>query len=150
MIGRVFQSMDIAATGLTAQRLRMDVIANNLANVNTTRTPQGGPYRRQQVVMIPKDDQTFYFPFPPTQIVPEHVVGQGVKVEMIREDPSPLRMEYRPGHPDADEEGYVAFPNVNPVTEMVDLISATRAYEANIRVIESARSMMLAVLQIGS
>lgn len=149
MIQRIFSSFDIAATGLTAQRLRMDVIANNLANVNTTRTETGLPYRRQEVVFVPKNYPAYLFPMPPVQEISNESLGEGVKVLKIVEDPSPFRMEYKPGHPDANEEGYVAYPNVNPVTEMVDLISASRSYEANIAVIQSAKSMLLKTLEIG-
>lgn len=147
MIG-LFSSIEIAATGLTAQRLRLDVIANNIANVNTTRTPQGGPYRRQQLVFMPRGGYRFIIPLLPQEIPPE-MIGKGVRVVALREDPSPLRMEYDPDHPDANAEGYVAYPNVNIVTEMVDMISATRAYEANVAVIQSAKSMATKALEIG-
>lgn len=149
MLQGLFKSFDIAASGLTAERLRMDVIANNLANVNTTRTETGKPYRRQEVVFVPKSYPTVLYPLPPVQKVAAENLGEGVKVFQIVEDPSPFRMEYKPGHPDANKEGYVAYPNVNPVTEMVDLISASRAYEANIAVVQSAKTMLLKALEIG-
>lgn len=143
------KAIEIAATGLTAQRLRLEVIANNIANVNTTRGPFGSPYRRQQVVFAPRGTY-FQFILPGVMpIIPEKSLGEGVRVLQIREDPSPLRMVYEPGHPDANQDGYVAYPNVNIVTEMVDMISATRAYEANVAVISSAKSMAMKALEIG-
>lgn len=146
---RIFSSIDIAATGLTAQRLRLEVIANNIANVNTTRTPQGSAYRRQQVIFMPKGGPEFYFPVPPVQVIAEELLGEGVKVQEIKEDPSPFRLEYDPSHPDANADGYVVYPNVNIVTEMVDMISASRAYEANVAVISTAKSMIMKSLEIG-
>lgn len=145
----LYSVMDTASSGLTAQRLRLDVIANNLANINTTRTPKGGPYRRQQVVFYPRGNYpSFIIPFFQTMISPEQM-GEGVRVLSIREDTAPLRLVYDPSHPDANPSGYVEYPNVNPVTEMVDMISATRAYEANVQVIQSAKSMAEKALQIG-
>lgn len=145
----LYSSIDIAASGLTAQRLRLDVISNNLANINTTRTPKGGPYRRQQVVFYPRGNYpSFIIPFFQTMISPNQM-GEGVKVVSIKEDPAPLRLVYDPSHPDANPSGYVEYPNVNPVTEMVDMISATRAYEANVQIIQSAKSMAERALQIG-
>lgn len=126
----VFKSIDIAATALTAERLRMDVIANNIANANTTRTEKGGPYRRQRVIFE------------------EREMG-GVRVIKIEEDPSPLRIVYDPHHPDADKEGYVRFPNVNILHEMVDMITCTRAYEANCATVRCGRDMFNAALRIG-
>lgn len=137
----IFSSIEIAASGLTAQRLRLDVIANNLANINTTRTPEGGPYRKQSVIFAPR--------FLVKSLFPPLTVAEGVRVVGIKKDPSPPRMVYEPGHPDANPEGYVAYPNVNVVHEMVDMISATRAYEANVAVINAAKSMALKALEIG-
>lgn len=145
----LLKSIEIAATGLTAQRLRLDVIANNIANVNTTRGPFGSPYRRQQVVFAPRGG---YLPFIVPgmyQEIPKDALPSGVRVLQIREDPAPLRMVYEPGHPDANEEGYVAYPNVNVVTEMTDMISTTRAYEANVSIISAAKSMAMKALEIG-
>ena len=142
----LFPSIEIAASGLTAQRLRLDVIANNIANVNTTRTPEGGPYRRQQLIFAPRTPKQSFIP---PKKEPSEKIGEGVRVLGIRQDPSPLRMVYDPTHPDANAQGYVAYPNVNTVTEMVDMISATRAYEANVAVINSAKSMAYKALEIG-
>ena len=129
-------AIETSASGLTAERLRMEVIANNIANVNTTRGRQGdpiaGPYRRQRVVFA------------------ERLAQRGVAVIRVAEDhDTPLKLKYEPGHPDADARGYVRYPNVEVVTEMVDMISATRAYQANAAVISSARDMSMAAMNIG-
>lgn len=126
----VFSSMRISASGLTAERLRMDVIASNIANANTTRTPEGGPFERQQVIFASAGDK-------------------GVKVTAILPDGSPPRKVYDPGHPDADSTGYVSMPDVDVVKEMVDMITATRAYEANVTALNSAKYMALKALDIG-
>lgn len=143
---RLFQAINTSGSGLTAEQLRMDVIANNIANVNTTRTPQGGPYRRQRVVFTPREPQIFFnIPFVKSQAIYN---GKGVRVLRIEEDPSPFKIEYRPEHPDADKNGYVKLPNVNVVLEMVDMITATRAYEANVAAMRSAKEMMMRALDI--
>lgn len=167
---RLFSAIDAAGSGLTAERLRMDVIADNIANLNTTRTPEGGPYRRKNVIFTPRETSSFFtlpfhrelirerltalrtdskhLPFGP----PEEIgagLPTGVRVLAIKEDDSPFRLEYQPGHPDADEKGYVRMPNVNIVTEMTDMITATRAYEANVTTIKNVRQMMMKALQIG-
>jgi flagellar basal-body rod protein FlgC len=141
----MFGAIDAAASGLTAERLRMDVISNNIANVNTTRTAAGGAYRRQMVVFAPREGETAF-----AQILSEKVgTGNGVKVVGITKDNSPARQIYDPNHPDANQEGYVEMPNVNVVSEMVDMITATRAYEANVTTINAAKSMALKALEIG-
>lgn len=143
----MFASFDISASGLTAQRLRLDVIANNLANAETTRTAGGGPYVRQLVVFAPREALPFSY-FLRAAAAPQ-VPGYGVQVEGIVPDPSPPRRVYQPGHPDADAAGYVAYPNVNVVTEMVDMISASRAYEANAAAFNAAKGMALQALELG-
>lgn len=142
----LFDSMDISASGLTAQRLRMDVISNNIANVNTTRTQAGGPYRRE-VVVFQEKGQDFNF----GDILSNYTSaspGKGVRVVAIEKDPTPFKLVYDPTHPDADPLGYVRMPNVNIVTEMVDMISATRSYEANITAINSTKNMITKALTI--
>lgn len=131
----LIHTMDISASGLTAQRLRLDTIANNLANAETTRTVDGTPYRRQVPVF---------------REVLDGISGDlgGVEVVEIVKDQSPFRMVYDPGHPDANPEGYVLYPNVNPVIEMTDMISATRSYEANLSVMNACKSMFLKALDI--
>lgn len=143
----LFRSMAISGSALTAERLRLDVIANNLANVNTTRTAEGGPYRRQQVVFAPRGEETqWMFPGMDPQ---GKFRGQGVRVAGIAADASAFKRVYEPGHPDADASGYVSYPNVNVVTEMVDMMAATRAYEANVAAIAAAKAMATSALDIG-
>ncbi len=144
----VFAPFSITASALTAERLRMDVISNNIANANTTRTMEGGPYIRQRVVFAPRFDPTPAFAPVEALMTPEGL-PVGVRAVGITKDPSAPRMVYDPGHPDANTEGYVAYPNVNIVNEMVDMISATRAYEANITVFNATKSMALQALNIG-
>lgn len=148
----ILGSLDVSASGLTAQRLRLDVIANNIANVNSTRSSDGGPYRRRAAVMSEKAAVT------PAGLASmslgplgkgSEADSQGVMVTAIVPDPSPMRLEYNPGHPDANAEGYVLMPNVNIVTEMVDMVSATRAYEANVTALNAAKSMAVRALEIG-
>lgn len=144
----MFDAINASASGLTAERLRLDVISNNLANVNTTRTVEGGPYRRQLVVFEPRTQNTSF----------SGLLGQkmslnsenlGVKVGGIIKDPSPFRQVYDPSHPDANRQGYVELPNINVVSEMVDMITASRAYEANVTAMNTAKSMALKALDIG-
>ena len=141
----IFGAIDVAASGMTAERLRLDVISNNIANVNTTRTADGGPYRRQFVVFEPRQGDASSF----SQVMSGQLQLNGVRVSGIRKDDSPLRMVYEPGHPDADAKGYVRMPNINIVTEMVDMMTASRAYEANVTSVNVAKSMMLKALEIG-
>lgn len=148
----LFSALNISSTGLTAQRVRMDVIANNVANVNTTRTTNGEAFRRSRVVLRPRNENRIYrSPFLPDKLQPG--VGTGVRVVEIEHDQSPLKLVYDPDHPDAikdgPKKGYVEYPNVDAVTEMVDLIAATRAYEANVTSIQSAKTMFNKALEIG-
>jgi flagellar basal-body rod protein FlgC len=148
----LFNSINIAATGLTAERLRTDVIADNIANASTTRTPEGGPFQRSRVVLRPRVDEPYFrLPFLPKQW--DNGVGGGVRVSEIQKDSSPPRLVYDPTHPDAiksgDLTGYVEMPNVNIVTEMTDLIAASRAYEANSAIVNGSKAMFLKALEIG-
>jgi flagellar basal-body rod protein FlgC len=141
----MFGAIDAAASGMTAERLRMDVISNNIANVNTTRTNEGGPYRRQLVLFQPRNGQNSF-----SQVLSQQLdAGDGVRVTGIVKDDSPLRRVYDPTHPDANNDGYVDMPNVNIVAEMVDMITATRAYEANVTSVNAAKSMAMKALEIG-
>jgi flagellar basal-body rod protein FlgC len=145
----IFNAFAISASGLTAERLRMDVISNNIANVNTTRTIDGGPYQRQRVVFEPRGEKAgFLFPFVFDKMK-QNSQFQGVKVTGIINDQEPPKLVYDPGHPDANKDGYVAMPNVNIVKEMVDMITSTRAYEANVTAIDSAKTMAAKALDIG-
>ncbi|HPC38327.1 MAG TPA: flagellar basal body rod protein FlgC [Exilispira sp.] len=139
-------AFNIASTGLSAQRLRMDVIANNIANANTTRTPEGGAYQRKMVIFRTYDESPqFLSPFTPANY--DNRIGKGVKVVKIEADSSPFRLVWDPNHPDAiqsgPKKGYVMMPNVNIVKEMTDLISASRSYEANTVVINNAKQLYM-------
>lgn len=148
----MFNALNTAGSGLTAQRLRLDVISNNIANANSTRTTDGGPYQRQTVVLRPIDDTlTFKSHMLPDELKKE--VGSGVTVNEIVEDEDPPRFVYDPSHPDAIDSGewagYVMYPNVNIVEEMVDMISANRSYEANVTMIDATTQMFEKALNIG-
>ena len=143
----LFTAFDISATGMTAERYRMDIISENLANMNTTRTEDGTPYRRKVVVFEERSNKT---PF-------AHVLdakrdkysGTGVKVTGVYEDEwTEMKMVYDPSHPDADENGYVTYPNVSTITEMTNLIDASRAYEANSTAFSASKSIALKGLEI--
>lgn len=140
----MLRSFSISASGMTAERLRMDTIANNLANANTTRTADGGPYRRQVPVFAVREMSRTG-----ARRGNAAFTGMGVRVVGIYRDDSPPRLVYDPEHPDADENGYVHMPNIDVVREMVDLISASRAYEANITAFNTAKSMAMRALEIG-
>ena len=150
-MNNMFTGLDASASGLTAQRLRLDVIAGNIANVDSTRTPEGGPFKRQLMVFASKNEfDARKFPFLPMKIKTQmEQPGEGVRVLEIMKDPSPPRLKYDPGHPDANQEGYVAYPNIDVIKEMVDMISASRAYEANIMAMNSAKSIASKALSIG-
>ena len=144
----MFDSFDINASGMTAQRFRMDIISQNVANAQTTRTEDGSPYVRKVVTFTEKDSQT---PF-------HHVLnketdrysGKGVKINGVYEDrESQMNMVYDPSHPDADENGYVTYPNVNIITEMTNLIDASRSYEANATAFNASKTIAMVGLNIG-
>ena len=143
----LFQSFNISASGMTAERFRTDIIAENIANVNTTRTASGEPYRRKIVTFAEKQVTPFSQYYSHSK---NAVVGNGVKVSKVTEDyENDFVMEYDPANPDADENGYVAYPNVDTVTEMTNLIDATRAYEANTTAFEASKKLAETGLTIG-
>ena len=143
----LFQSFNISASGMTAQRFRTDIIAENIANVNTTSTESGGPYRRKIVTFQEKNVTPFSEIYSTSK---NRAIGNGVKITKVTEDyETDFIKEYDPANPDADADGYVSYPNVNTVTEMTNLIDATRAYEANATAFEASKSMALAGLNIG-
>ena len=143
----LFQSFNISASGMTAERFRTDIIAENIANVNSTSTPDGGPYRRK-IVTFSEREVTPFSQFYSAQ--KNALVGNGVKVTKVTEDyETDFIKEYDPSNPDADENGYVSYPNVNTVTEMTDLIDATRAYEANTTAFQASKAMAEKGLSIG-
>lgn len=141
----VFGAMDVSATGMTAQQLRMDTISENIANVNTTRDAEGRVYRRKTVVFEEKSYPTFG----ESLSMANGHIGKGVKVSQIVEDNTEGNKVYDPSHPDADADGYVIYPNVNTVTEMTNMIDATRAFEANVTVLNSTKGMAMRALNIG-
>jgi flagellar basal-body rod protein FlgC len=150
----IFHSMNITASALTAQRLRMDVVSSNMANADTTRAKlvdgQWEPYRRKSVVMAPKENGFSTFLAEAVDNQSQNSVGNGVKVTRIVEDEeTPFQLVYDPTHPDANEEGYVQLPNVDPLREMVDLMSATRSYEANVTVLNASKNLLMKALEIG-
>ncbi len=137
-------AFNISGSALTAQRMRMDVISQNLANANTTRTENGDPYRRQMAVL--SENKASFSSYLNSAM---GVTGGGVVVSSIETDQSDFKIEYDPDNPDADENGYVRYPNVDEVTELVDMMAATRAYEANVTALNSMKGMMLKALEIG-
>jgi flagellar basal-body rod protein FlgC len=148
----LFSSINTSSSGLSAQRTRLDVISDNIANSGTTRTSEGGAFRRSRVVFRPRVSQPYWkSPFLPKAM--DNGIGQGVRISKIEKDAAPLRLVYDPTHPDAiktgPKQGYVEMPNVNMVNEMVDMISASRSYEANITMINGSKSMFLKALEIG-
>ncbi|QDP40171.1 flagellar basal body rod protein FlgC [Radiobacillus deserti] len=148
----IFNSINTSASALTAQRLRMDTVSSNLANAETTRATinENGeyePYRRKMVVFQPKDAS--FNSFLQRARAGSSSVGNGVRVKEIVEDDEPFKLVYNPNHPDANEEGYVQLPNVDPLQEMVDLMSATRSYEANVTALNATKGMLLKALEIG-
>jgi len=138
-------ALDIAASGLSAQRTNLNVISMNLANINTTRTPEGGPYRRKEVIF-----RAAPIKWPFDNLMRSELESQvkGVKVNRIVEDNTPFRRVYDPGNPDADKDGYVLYPNVNVVEEMANMLTSLRSYEANLSTISSIKSMLTQALQI--
>ncbi|MCT4596343.1 MAG: flagellar basal body rod protein FlgC [Vallitalea sp.] len=141
-----FSSMNVSATGLTAQRLRMDVISQNIANVNTTKTKNGGPYKRKVLLFEEQKGNEFQNMLDNSL---ESYASSGVKISKIIEDTKPLKKIYDPSHPEADKSGYVLLPNVDTVEEMVNMISANRSYEANVTALNAAKSMAMKALEIG-
>jgi len=149
----LFTSINIAASGLTAQRTRLDVISNNIANVDTTRTPEGGPFLRSRVIFAPRVSEPYWrSPFLPEFL--DNGIGKGVRIVAIEKDrKDPPKLVWDPTHPDAiksgPDKGYVEYPNVNIVSEMVDMIDASRSYEANVAIVDGSKSMFLKALDIG-
>jgi len=137
----LFSTFDISASGLYAQRKRMDVIAENLANMETTRTENGGPYRRKMVVMKAEGSKSF------DEILA--VQSEGVKIDELVEDTSPFRKVYNPGHPDAGKDGYLLMPNIDLIVETTNMLMARRAFEANVAAMKITKQMAVKALEIG-
>lgn len=144
-MGGLFSSMDVSASALTAQRRRLELLVTNLANAQTTRTEDGGPYRRKDVVFRSEPERPFL------DYLLETDAGhlEGVRVDRIVTDDRPPVMRHEPGHPDADEQGYVAYPNINPLEEMANLMSATRSFEANVRAFEAIKNLVQRSIELG-
>ncbi|MDG5788195.1 flagellar basal body rod protein FlgC [Evansella sp. AB-P1] len=146
----IFNGMNISASALTAQRLRMDVISSNMANADTTRAElvngEWQPYRRKMVVMEPNSNSFSKYL---NQAMDNNKTGSGVKISRIIEDQTPFQLVFQPDHPDANDEGYVQLPNVDPLKEMIDLMSATRSYEANVTSLDAHKNLLLKALEIG-
>lgn len=133
----IFEAFAVSASGLTAQRTRLETIMSNVANVSTTRTPEGTPYRRKDVVLVSSGSNDF------------KDCLQGVLVGGIVEDQSPFLRKYEPNHPDADKDGYVLYPNIDPAEEMTNLVAATRSFEANVTAMNALKESMNKALEIG-
>ncbi|MDQ6964393.1 MAG: flagellar basal body rod protein FlgC [Mariprofundales bacterium] len=146
MASDLFSSMSISAQGMSAQRARMDTVAQNIANADSTHTAQGGPYRRRQVVFEAiKPEQSFDTIFRSTMQTDSHL---GVKVQRVVEDHTPFREVYDPSHPDANAQGVVKMPNVNPVQEMVDMSAAARSFESNVSAMQATKQMFMRSLDL--
>ena len=137
----IFSALEISGSALTAERQRAEVVAANMANAETTHTPTGGPYRRKEVVFASSGNLPFRM-----MLAGFHPTLSGnqpaVRVQSVVDDPTPSLMRYDPGHPDADNDGYVAYPNINPVQEMVDLMGAVRSYQLNASAITATKQMI--------
>lgn len=135
----LFNSLSVSASGMTAERQRAEVLVENIANADTTRTANGGPYRRQDVVFQSQDVQSPFSSIFDSQMTSQ---GSGVGISQVITDQSEPDRRYMPGHPDADKDGYVAFPKVNPAEDMVDLLGASRSYQANVSAISAVKDMI--------
>jgi flagellar basal-body rod protein FlgC len=147
-----WSNMRVSASALAAQRLRLDIISNNIANAQTTKTDAGGPYKRQDVVFTAQNSNTGLPDFIANRLSSSIPIGQnqnGVQVANITTDESEGAKVYDPSNPDADDQGYVTYPNVDLVTEMTNMLSATRSYEANLAVVDASKTMALKALNIG-
>ena len=140
-------AMEISSSGMAAQRFRMNIISSNIANAQTTRTPEGGPYRRRSVVFGALPAARTFEEVLRNEVKPGDPLH--VKVLGVAVDERPPILKYDPGHPDSNEEGYVAFPNIDPVEEMVNLMLASRSYQANVAAFNATKSMALRALDIG-
>lgn len=142
----LFSAMDVSSSALTAQRRRLELLVTNIANAQTTRTEEGGPYRRKDVVFSTKSVEPFW------KVLAEVEDGamEGVEVSKVITDDSPPVLRYEPGHPDADPQGYVAYPNIRPLEEMANFMAATRSYEANVRAFEAVKELVRRSLELGS
>ncbi len=144
----LFDLFQISGSALTAERLRAEVVTSNMANAETTRTPEGGPYRRRMVLFSAQPASQFRLLLAGSMGTEALAPTGGVRVNQVADDPAPPQRRYQPGHPDADASGYVDYPAINPVQEMVDLMGAERAYELNASAVQAAKQMIQQSLQI--
>jgi flagellar basal-body rod protein FlgC len=144
-----FTAMNVSSAGLSAQRTRINIASSNLANIETTRTPEGGPYRRRQVMLAAVPFEQTFAQLHGADMGAKSGQVHSVEVTSIEADQSEPRLVYNPEHPDARQDGYVAMPNINPVSEMVDLLTTTRSYEANVSALKATKAMALEALKIG-
>jgi flagellar basal-body rod protein FlgC len=142
----LFSMLEISGSALTAERQRAEIVAANMANSNTTRTAEGGPYRRKEVVFASTRTSPFQLAMANAGGLPGRVPT--VRIARVINDPSPAQMRYEPGHPDANAQGYVAYPSINPVQEMVDLMGATRAYQLNASAVNASKQLLQTALDI--
>jgi flagellar basal-body rod protein FlgC len=142
-----FSLLEISGAALSAERQRAEVVAANMANAGTTRTPEGGPYKRKEVVFASSKMYPFQLALNQLTAGPNHSMP-AVRISRVVNDPNPPQMRYEPGHPDANAQGYVAYPNINPIQEMVDLMSATRAYQLNASAVTASKQMLQQALDI--
>jgi flagellar basal-body rod protein FlgC len=140
----LFGMLQVSGSALTAERQRAEVVASNMANAETTRTPEGGPYKRKLVVF--RSDEIHQFPR--MLSAGSRTISPGVRVQEVVADPAPPEMRFQPSHPDADKNGFVAYPNINSVNEMVDLMSAVRAYELNSQAVQATKVMIQESLEL--
>lgn len=143
----LFDAMNISASGLTAQRLRMDVTSANLANAQTTRTPEGGPYKRQDVI-LQESSGSDTFAGSLAGAMGSNDSPAGVEVAAIVDDTTPTKKVYEPTNPEADKQGYVVMPNINPVSEMTDLIDASRSYQANVTAMQTTKTVFSKTIEL--
>jgi len=143
----IFSTLEISGAALSAERQRAEVVATNMANAETTHTPEGGPYRRKEVVFSSNGNMPFRMMLAGFHNLPGNTMP-AVRVERVVDDPTPALMRYEPGHPDANKEGYVAYPAINPIQEMVDLMSAVRSYQLNAAAVNASKQMIQQALEI--
>lgn len=143
----LFSAMEVSSSALMAQRRRLELLVSNLANAQTTRTQEGGPYRRKDVVFVSEPQKKFWDVLLETEDGQELL--EGVRIARVVTDPAPPVLRYAPNHPDADDRGYVAYPNINPLEEMANLVAATRSFEANVRAFEAIKKIVQRSIELG-
>ena len=143
----LFSAMEVSSSAMMAQRKRLELLVSNLANAQTTRTEKGGPYQRKDVVFVSEPQKKFWEVLLETE--EDQELLEGVRIARVVTDPAPPILRHAPNHPDADEKGYVAYPNINPLEEMANLIAATRSFEANVRAFEAIKKIVQRSIELG-